>query len=146
MKQALETFERCISKRNLKHTSQRKEILQAFLKCEDHVSAEELYRIVQRKNPAIGFSTVYRTLKVLTQCEMAREVRLRDGRTRFEHKFKHRHHDHLICSRCGRTEEFLSPEIEEIQRKIAEHHGFVLSDHALDLFGICRSCQKSEEE
>src|SRR2546430_16397142 len=117
-----------IQKRGLKRTAQRDLILDVFLRTEEHMSSEDLYRLVQKEDPEIGQTTVYRTLKLLTEAGLAREVRFGDGRTRYEHNYKHPHHDHLICTECGKTVEFFSAELEAIQDAIVAKHKFRPTD------------------
>jgi Fur family transcriptional regulator, ferric uptake regulator len=129
--------------KGLNLTNQRKKILEYFLKVEDHVSIEEFYNIVKKKDPDIGYSTVYRTLKLFSECELAREVDFGEGRVRYEHLFGHEHHDHLICEKCGLTVEFMDPDIEKLQEKLLKKHKFKPIDHKLELFGLCEKCQKN---
>ena len=125
----------------LKRTAQRDLILDVFLRTEDHVSSEDLYELVKAKDPSIGFTTVYRTLKLLLECGLARSVQYYDGRMLYEHEFKHAHHDHLICTHCGALIEFYSEVIEKMQDDIAARHGFRPESHSLRIFGSCRECQ-----
>lgn len=131
-----------IQKAGLRRTSQRDLILEIFLRTEDHLSSEDLYWLVQKKDPSVGHTTVYRTLKLLTEAGLAREVRFGDGKTYYEHHYNHEHHDHLICTECGKIIEFFSPEIEEMQDKMAEQYGFRLTNHSLRMWGVCGDCQK----
>lgn len=135
--QVLEDY---IVQHNLKITKQRRAVLEAFLGSEDHVSAEELYKLVTEKEPKIGLATVYRTLSLLTQSGLASELDFGDGQKRYEHKFMHSHHDHMICTECGKIIEFSHPMIEKLQEEVAGRHGFKLTSHKLDLFGLCTEC------
>src|ERR1700694_1640824 len=135
-----------IQKRGLKRTAQRDLILDIFLRTEAHLSSEDLYRLVQKDDPSIGQNTVYRTLKLLTEAGLAREVRFGDGRTHYEHNYKHEHHDHMICSECGRIIEFFSAELEAIQDAMAAKHKFELTSHLLRMIGICADCRRQERE
>ena len=74
-------------------------------------------RLVRKKNPAVGYATIYRTLRLLCQSGLCRELKFEDGTTRYEHLYGHEHHDHLICIRCGRFVEVVDLEIEERQKK-----------------------------
>lgn len=143
MKKALDIFETFIDSKGLRHTSQRETILDTFLTTEKHVSAEELYKIVKRRDHAIGYTTVYRALKLLSACGLAREIDFGDGISRFEHNYGHRHHDHLVCTRCGRFIEVLKPNIEKLQDELAKEHKFTPMSHKLQIFGICSRCRKS---
>ena len=125
-----------------KRTGQRDLILSVFLQTEGHLSAEDLYQQVKSKDPTVGFTTVYRTLKLLGECGLAREERLGDGRRRYEHQFNHQHHDHLICTDCGELIEFYSEVIEKKQDEIAATYGFQPTHHSLRIFGICQACRQ----
>jgi Fur family ferric uptake transcriptional regulator len=130
-----------IQKAGLRRTSQRDLILEIFLSTEEHLSSEDLYWLVQKQDPTVGHTTVYRTLKLLTEAGLAREVRFGDGKTHYEHHYNHEHHDHLICTECGKIIEFFSANIEELQDKIAEQYGFRLTNHSLRMWGICENCR-----
>ena len=134
-------FEGYIRKKNLKHSEQRMQILQIFLRTERHLTADELYRIVKKKFPTIGYATIYRTLKLLCACGICGELRLEDGTTRYEHLYGHEHHDHLICIKCGTFVEVMSPEIEVLQEKLTKERGFILKRHRLQMYGICKRCK-----
>lgn len=135
-------FEEYLNLRNLKHSKQREEILDAFLHAEKHLAAEELYAIIKKKNPATGFVTVYRTLKLLCDCGLGRELRFEDGTTRYEHLYGHQHHDHLICTKCGRLIEVVEPEIERLQEKLFKQYKFYPERHRMELYGVCKRCKR----
>lgn len=124
-----------------KKTAQRELILEVFLRTEGHLSAEDLYQLVKAEDPSVGFTTVYRTLKLLAECGLAREEGLGDDRMRYEHLYNHQHHDHLICTACGRLIEFYSDVIERKQDEIAAEHGFKPTRHSLRIWGLCSDCQ-----
>lgn len=126
----------------LRETAQRELILEEFLNNEGHLSAEELYDIVKKKDRSIGQATVYRTLKLLVKAGLAREVQFSDNTVRYEHLYNHEHHDHLICTECHKVVEVIEPAIEILQKALAERHGFTLKDHKLYLYGICDDCKR----
>jgi len=134
-------LENYITQHNLKITKQRRAVLEAFLGSEEHVSAEELYKIVSAKEPKIGLATVYRTLALLTESGLAAELDFGDGQKRYELNFEHEHHDHMICTQCGKIIEFKHPLIEKLQEDVAQEHGFEMTAHKLDMFGICKDCR-----
>ncbi len=131
-----------IRSKGLRHTAQRETILNAFLSTERHVSADELYKIVRRKDRRIGYTTVYRTMKLLAECGLSAEIDFGDGVLRYEHVYNHRHHDHLICTKCGSFIEVMKSEIEKLQDDLAKEHGFTPTRHKLQIFGICKKCGK----
>ena len=136
-----EVLESHIRRKGLKHTEQRTHILTTFLDTERHVTAEELYALVKGKHPSIGYATVSRTMKLLCECGLCSELKIEDGVTRYEHLYGHQHHDHLVCTECGRFVEVASPDIEALQEKLAEENGFAIERHRLVLFGKCRECR-----
>jgi Fur family ferric uptake transcriptional regulator len=146
MTEEQEVFLKHIQKRGLKRTAQRDLILDVFLRTEGHVSGEDLYRIVRKQDPNVGQTTVYRTLRLLTDAGLAREVRFGDGRAHYEHQYKHQHHDHMICSECGKIIEFYSPQLEAIQDAMAAKHRFELTSHLLRMIGICANCRRETRE
>src|SRR2546423_860448 len=146
MTEEKEVFLKHIQKAGLKRTAQRDLILDVFLRTEKHLSSEDLYNLVKQEDPSIGHTTVYRTLKLLTEAGLAREVRFGDNRTHYEHNYKHQHHDHMICTECGKIIEFFSAELEAIQDAIAAKHRFQVSQHLLRLLGVCAECRRHARE
>ena len=144
VKKARDVFEKYLSQSALRLTPQRSLVLETFLSNEGHLTTEEIYGLVKMKDSTVGYTTVYRTLKLLSESGIAREVDFGDGFQRYEHEFGHDHHDHLICERCKKSVEVLDPEIEVLQEKLARKHGFKISTHRMDIFGICRDCKGKE--
>jgi len=136
-------FKEHLRKQALKSTSQRDDIAHVFFAAKGHVSVDELYREVKQINPRIGYATVYRTMKLLTECGLAAERHFRDGEARYESSEGH-HHDHLICERCGKIVEFEEDRIEELQGEVAARMGFRFTGHKMELYGVCRDCQRTE--
>lgn len=131
------------AERALKSTSQRELIVEEFLRCEAHVSVEELHAAVRRRNPKVGYATVYRTLKLLAEAGLAAARQFGDGQTRYELEGPDApHHDHLICTHCGLILEFENDEIEKLQDTVAERlGGFKIVQHKLELYGLCPKAQ-----
>lgn len=141
-----EIFLEHIQKAGLRRTAQRDLILEIFLRTEEHLTSEDLYWLVQKQDPSVGHTTVYRTLKLLTEAGLAREVRFGDNKTYYEHHYNHEHHDHMICTECGKVIEFFSAEIEAMQIAAAEKFGFLPTHHSLRLWGVCEECQQKASE
>ena len=129
-----------LEKNHLKQTKQREVILQTFLDAQRHVTSEELYQSVRAEHANIGYTTVYRTMKLLVEAGLATERHFDDGITRYE--IEHEHHDHLVCVKCGKIQEFESDLIERTQAQIAEDHGFEVLRHRHELYGHCAACQE----
>jgi Fur family ferric uptake transcriptional regulator len=128
-----------LTKHGLKRSAQREAILDAFLKAGHHVSVEDLLRIVKKREPEVGRTTIYRTLKLFQEAGLASELLL-GGEARFEPLWKRDHHDHFICISCNSIIEFQSPEIERLQDEIAERLGFEIEGHRHHIFGRCSKC------
>ena len=142
MKKEIEILEKYIIEKGLRYTPQREEILKIFLSVEKHLSADELHKAVIKKNPRIGYVTIYRTMKLLEEAGLCNEVDFGDGIARFEHRYGHGHHDHLVCVKCGGYAEVMNPKIEELQDKLAKEKYFIPLRHKLQIFGICSKCAK----
>ena len=127
---------------NLKHTKQREAILDVFLQVSGHITADEIFQRVREMHPSIGFTTVYRTMKLLCDAGLAIERHFDDGVARYE--IEHEHHDHLVCTRCGTIVEFECAMIERAQEEIGKRYGFRLLRHRHELYGHCPECQKRE--
>jgi len=145
IEEELEVFSKYLKKSGLKMTRQRQLVVESFLLAGGHLSTEELYALVKKKDAKLGFVTVFRTLKTLADCGLARETILHDGPTRFEHTYKRPHHHHLVCVECRRTIEFLSPVEEQIHEEITSEYGFKPVSHNLQIFGVCPDCQKKQK-
>lgn len=119
-------------------TSQRRIVTEAFFdpdEREGHPTAEELYLRVRSIDSSVGYATVYRTLKLLTDSNLASPSRLGDNQTRYEPESPGEHHDHFVCRDCGAIIEFEDERIETLQEEIARTLGFALTDHKMVLFG-----------
>jgi len=127
--------------KGLRSTGPRRLIIETFLASHKHLTIDELLSQVRKRNPRLGYVTVYRTLKMLAQSGAAVEHQFGDGLTRFEPAGTACHHDHLICVRCRRITEFEAPEIETLQAKIAAQHDFEVHSHEHVLYGLCAACR-----
>ena len=125
----------------LKATLPRLKILELFQDSEQrHLSAEDVYRLLIDHDADIGLATVYRVLMQFEQAGLLIRSQFEGGKAVFELD-EGEHHDHMVCTQCGRVEEFVDEVIETRQKAIASNPGFELSDHAMALYGKCRSCQ-----
>ena len=141
MREAEEILHRHLKKVGLKHTGQRDTILRTFLETREHLSTEELHRLVKRKDAGIGFTTVYRTLKLLAECGLASEVAFHDGIARYEHQFNRRNHHHMVCTECGGSVEFFSPEVSRLEQEIGRKHHYLTTRHTFQIYGLCEQCR-----
>jgi Fur family ferric uptake transcriptional regulator len=132
-----------LSKQGLRMTGQREVILDEFLLSRGHRSAEELTAAVKKKDKTIGQATVYRILRIFLESGIAREVRFGDGVVRYERNIGHAHHHHLTCERCGKIVEVPDRRLEGMQKKLAKDHGFVMTRHEMNIYGICKECRET---
>lgn len=140
MQEIKQVFREFLLTKGLKSTRQREIILDAFLRAKTHPSIEDLYLKLRKKHPNIGYATVYRTLKLFAECGIAAERNFGDGQRRYESTSAVEHHDHLICTGCGKIIEFENLGIEKLQEEVAMEHGFVIENHRLEIFGVCPEC------
>ncbi len=127
-----------LTRKNLKQTRQRKQIVELFINTKRHLSAEELHEAARRDGHNIGLATIYRTLNLLADAGLAEQKSFGEGRFVYEVATPGEHHDHIICLDCGAVIEFENDEIESLQNKVAAAHDMKLKAHRLDLFGHCQ--------
>ena len=135
-------FLRYMAEQDLNVTRQRLRIAEIFFAMQGHHTLDELYGVMRRSEPGLGQTTVYRTLKLLCEAGLALELQFGDGVARFEPVDAKAHHDHLICQKCGKTEEVHSEAIEVLQRELADSYGYRLLGHAHYLYGLCPDCRR----
>lgn len=135
----MEDLRHHLSKHNLKLTRQRELILIEFLK-KEHVTAEEMYHQLAKKDPHLGLATIYRTLNLFCEVGVA-QARHFGSQTQYDNVSHKGHHDHLICTGCGQIVEFENEDIERLQEEVASGHGFTIKTHKLELYGLCSKCR-----
>lgn len=131
-----------LKKVGLKITTPRLKILEILEHAkEHHLSAEDIYRKLVDSGEEIGLATVYRVLTQFEEAGLVVKHHFEEGQSVFE--LDHgEHHDHLVCVKCNRVEEFVDPIIEKQQQEIARKAGYTITDHSLNIYGICGKCQK----
>ena len=134
-----------MARHGLKASRQRDIIAEVFFATRGHLTVEELLQRVRKVDPRVSQATVYRAMRLLTDCGLAAARNFSDGQTRYEvADGMDTHHDHLICTRCGTIVEFVDDRIEELQQQAASSHGFAVTQHKLELYGLCAVCQKQD--
>ena len=124
----------------LKATLPRLKILDVFQKgSQRHMTAEDVFRVLLEERTDIGLATVYRVLTQFEQAGILERSHFESGKAVYELN-EGTHHDHLICTSCGKVEEFYDAEIERRQQMIAKDKGWILQDHAMSLYGLCADC------
>lgn len=140
--EAQKIFGDFLTSKKLRLTSQRKIIFNDIISRKTHTNIDELFLAAKEKDPNIGLATMYRTVKLLTDSGLVREVSSHSGKPFYEAVVGRSHHDHLTCDICGENIEFAEDTIEKLQDKIAEKYGYTLTGHSLYLRGICPKCRK----
>ncbi len=141
----LEDLKVVLKNKGMKYTEQRAVILQILLNIDDHLNAEEVHRIVKEKYPEqnIGIATVYRTLNFLEDVNLISSISFGKDGKKYEGNVAREHHDHIICTSCGKIVEFFDEDIEKRQEDIASQNSFKITDHTMQIFGICENCQQN---
>jgi Fur family ferric uptake transcriptional regulator len=139
---AIEKLKERVKLAGLKLTKQRETICEVFFAQEGHQKAEEILHDARKLDAKVSLATVYRTLKLLQEYGFAKAHNFQDGQALFEPSLDaHHHHDHLICTACGLIVEFVNPKIEKLQIMVAAAHGFSVTNHKMELYGLCSQCR-----
>ncbi len=138
----LSDFKLLLKKNSLKFTIQREVILETLYNSDEHLTPESLHHLIQDKFPDLktGIATVYRTLSLLEDSSIVTSLSFGAQGKKYELGAKN-HHDHLICTVCGSITEFVDVQIEDRQHHIAKELGFLMKDHSMQIYGICKKCQ-----
>ncbi len=139
LREAEKVFSEFLDEKDLKLTSQRRTILHQAMH-EGHFSAEQLLDFSKKEDPTVSKATVYRTLALLKESKILEEQDFGDGKKLYERAQGRKHHDHLICIKCGKILEFENEAIERLQDAQAKKNRFRIVYHSLKLFGFCQSC------
>lgn len=143
----LNDFKILLKANGLKFTIQREVILEMLYNSDEHLTPEALHHLIQEKHPELGtgIATVYRTLSLLEDSDMVTSLSFGAQGKKYELGAKD-HHDHIICTSCGNITEFVDEEIERRQREITEALGFVMQEHSMQIYGICKNCQSNSKK
>ena len=129
-----------------RRSTKRDLIVDAFLRQEGHLSADDLVGLIRSEDHKISRATVYRTLQWMVEAGIARKVDFGEGRFRFEHSYRHPRHFHLICKTCNRSFEFLSSDIESLIEEVASARRFVSRQSVVQVYGTCDECQTGRRQ
>ncbi len=146
LREAEEIFYKHLRQVKLNRTEQRDTILRTFLETREHLSTDELHRLVKKRDVRIGFTTVYRTLKLLAECGLASEVAFHDGIARYEHQYNRRSHHHMVCTACSSSVEFFSAEVDRLEREIGDKHHYQTTRHTFQIYGTCQDCTRKNAQ
>lgn len=136
----LDNVHRYLRTRGLRRTDARRKIVDSAFSQETHFTAEELLDRIRKDGERVSRASVYRTLGLLVEGGFVETREFMRGQLMYEPVLGRHHHDHLICTACGKIVEFENEEIERLQRECAASHGFTLENHSLRLYGRCAKC------
>lgn len=140
----LERFRRWLRDQRLPVTRPRDVIAELVIGSEGHESAGTIAAQLKARGERVGTATIYRTLDLLVQSGLVRANEFGEGFRRFERAAGKEHHEHLVCTRCGRVVEFATERLERMLPVIADEHGFRHERHRVEVFGTCRECLRRE--
>ncbi|HEC92751.1 MAG TPA: transcriptional repressor [Candidatus Atribacteria bacterium] len=135
-------FEEFLKSKELKYTSERKLILKAIFSFHKHFNVEELFEKLREQGNYVSRATIYRTIPLLLQSGLITEALHCQDKTSYENVFNKKHHDHLVCTNCGKIIEFYNEKIEKLQEEVCRQHNFVAIEHRLGIKGYCEDCYK----
>jgi Fur family ferric uptake transcriptional regulator len=145
IKAEIQVFREYIRRRGLRQTQEREKILEEITRSHDHFDVDELHRRLWEKDRKISKASIYRTLPLLLDCGLIREVEFSEGHWHYEHIYGHPHHCHLRCLSCGSVIEFEEPLLDQVQQNLAVAYGFIIKDHTLTVQGYCPQCQGARQ-
>ncbi len=138
--EAQAAFRRYLRNHGVKYTRTRAVILDSVLEFRDHFEAEQVIHLLRESDRKVSKATIYRTLPLLVECGILKEVRFDEKRAYYEFAFGEAPHDHMVCRRCGRIVEFASDEVVALRAKIGQRHHFHVTSHRFQLSGLCWEC------
>jgi Fur family transcriptional regulator, ferric uptake regulator len=133
-------FREYLRERGLKYTGERELVLHAVMRTDEHFEAEQLVLNMRQAQAHVGKATVYRTLKLLVDCRIVREVYFSNKLAHYEHAYGQAPHDHMVCRRCGRIIEFDAAEVVRLRSSLAAERGFHAQTHRFQIIGVCEKC------
>jgi len=137
----MDLFRSYLHQQRLPLTRQREVIAMALFESGEQLSVDDLADLLRERGEHVGKATIYRTLSLLVQAELARELDFGEGFKRYELQAGEARHDHLICTSCGAVTRFVRPAVDELQAKIAAELGYTVQSRRLEIYGLCRECQ-----
>lgn len=141
MKSEIEAFREFIRKKGLRNTPERETIIKEVFATRDHFDVDGLYSRLRRKKKKISKPSVYRLIPYLLESGLIQEAYFEDGHLHYEPIYGHEHHCHLRCTRCGKTIEFQAKALKQLEKRLADEHGFAVQGHKLEVFGYCPKCK-----
>jgi Fur family ferric uptake transcriptional regulator len=130
-----------IQSKKLKYTKERSAILKEVFSHHNHFDPKDLLTIMRKKSIRVSRASMYRTLSLLIECGLAAKAEKTEKHTHYEHTFGHKHHDHMICIKCGKITSLSSEKLEQLQKKLCKEKKFKPITHSLEIKGYCSGCE-----
>ncbi len=139
-------FEKLFKQEKIDRFDDRFKVLEAFLKNDEHITVKALAEILKDKKPPLSEEFIKETLELMCLFGFAQKNRFKNGDIYYEHRRLGQHHDHMICTKCGKIIEFVNDQLEQVQSQVASGFGFHMLQHRMEIYGICGNCLKSREQ
>lgn len=139
-------FRAYLHDRGLKYTPERRMLLQEVLSDNEHFEAEQLLISMRQAGKRVAKATIYRTLPLLVNCGILKQVQFGDKLARYEHTFGQAPHDHMVCRKCRRIVEFDSSEVVKLRAELAGRYGFEALSHRFQITGLCSECAQGRRD
>jgi Fur family ferric uptake transcriptional regulator len=137
----MDLFRAYLHQQRLPVTHQREAIALSLFESEHQLSVDDLADILRERGEHVGKATLYRTLNLLVEADLARELDFGEGYKRYEHQAGEARYDHLICTGCGKVERFTRSALDDLQFQIAAEQGYAVQSRRLEIYGLCGDCQ-----
>ncbi len=139
-------FEKLFKQEKIDRFDDRFKMLEVFLQTEQHVTVNSLWLILKDKKISLASEFIEETLELMCRFGFAQKNRFDDGIVHYEHRHLGQHHDHMICTKCGKIIEFKNDQLEQLQSQVVSGFGFHMLQHRMEIYGICADCLKSREQ
>ena len=141
MKTKEEIFKNYVRQKGLKFTPERQLVLKYVFEIHNHFEAEDLLIKIRENGDRVSKGTIYRTLPLLVDCNLIRTVEFVEHHLHYEHTYGHKHHEHLVCLKCGKVIEFYNDVIETELKRVCKENKFILNGHKIESTGYCEKCR-----
>ena len=144
MEDEISLFRSFISKKGLRNTPEREEIIKEIFASHDHFDVDELYLRLRQKGSRVSKASIYRNIPLIIESCLIRAVWHEDGHMHYEHIYGHGHHCHLRCIQCGKVIEFVEKRMIDVEKNLSAQYDFEILDHRLDVTGYCSTCREEK--
>lgn len=141
----IDLFRSFISRKGLRNTPEREEIIKEIFASHEHFDVDELYLRLRERGSKVSKASIYRNIPLIMDCGLIKEVWHENGHMHYEHIYGHGHHCHMRCIKCGKVIEFVDKELKAVEKRLEKKYDFKIIDHNLDVTGYCSECKVRHE-